>query len=534
MLISCTTGAQDAHYQSIKRTGLDPPGPGCILEKITLSGGKYITAGGTIALSVKDIAPHVTRECYVDQLNWIREQYVVFWDDDDHEKRGWLVNGSSALLHLVRASLHRYRTGRSSRHCLFNPSEMDNETEHTVDSAHNVLLNVSNRTLKVWPGKYEIYDETEAKWSANDYAVSKSSKRKKAYVLFQDLVEKQYRTLEIMMEYQKHKAGQNGVKLELRARKHLEGWDFVDLISDRDLHPRVATLQRAGYGWVDLIQSINATSILGCGFGDLIKPAGSPELCPDWQTLPKGQYYLAAHISDLRDIFDEFGSGRDDPPFRRPIHGLNWHCAGDAPTSSCQQCQLQRHTRRRKGKEIKHTHDPVQTFYPDWSKLLTCKEIRSPDDLGPEYDNGVVIFGHNFKWPFYWGEMGRTELAEDPNPQNAGILKTPGRRLVSLSRTLSNLSIFGQSSRSSEGTGGAMMGSSSISAGSAYSTPQESVQSEGRGSSTFRSRRTPTLWSREPSTARSGEPATLRTEGTRRLKPTVAKSGDGEGGKRRR
>lgn len=486
-----------------------------------MSGGKFILAGGTFALSVKDIAPHVTRECYIDQLNWVREQYVVFWDDADHEKRGWLVNGSGALLHLVRASLLRYCTGRSHRHCLFNPHDMENETEYTVNSAHGVLLNETNRALKVWPGKHEIYEETESKWTASDFVVSKSSKRKKAYILFQDLVERHYRNLEIMIEYQKLKAGQNGIHLKLKARKYLEGWDFVDLISDRDLRPRVATLQRAGYGWVDLIRSINATSIFGCGFGDLSKPSDSQELCPAWRRLPTGQYYLAAHISDLRDIFDEFGLGRDDNPFHRPVEGLEWHCAGDAPTSSCQECEPQRHSRRRKGKEVKHNYDPVQTFLPTKSKFF--KEIRRPDDLFPEQENGAVIFGHNFKWPFHWGEHGEEELLQEENALNVTTLMTPSSFWSSISRTVSKLSFSGRSSYSSEGTVGATMGSSSISAGSSYSTPLESVRSEERYPPVLRSGKTPTL--------RSGGPPILRSEGTRRLKPAGVKGGNGKSGK---
>jgi len=81
-------GAPDARY-NIGRTGLPRPHAGCLLEKISISGGKIITGGATFAVGVKDTPIHLTRNGYIPNLKWIATKYVVLWDTAD--RRGWLV-----------------------------------------------------------------------------------------------------------------------------------------------------------------------------------------------------------------------------------------------------------------------------------------------------------------------------------------------------------------------------------------------------------------------------------------------------------
>lgn len=52
-------------------------------------------------------------------------------------------------------------------------------------------------------------------------------------------------------------------EIQGRVRTHLEGWDFCDLATDRDLRPRIATLLALRYGWVDFIRSVKAITVLG-------------------------------------------------------------------------------------------------------------------------------------------------------------------------------------------------------------------------------------------------------------------------------
>jgi hypothetical protein len=64
----------------------------------------------------------------------------VLWDEE--EKRGWLANGTSALLHLLRTSLEYNKTDKFNSAFLFKSEEMEDASiTHTADSAIEVLMN---------------------------------------------------------------------------------------------------------------------------------------------------------------------------------------------------------------------------------------------------------------------------------------------------------------------------------------------------------------------------------------------------------
>ncbi|KAF2690251.1 hypothetical protein K458DRAFT_280092, partial [Lentithecium fluviatile CBS 122367] len=363
-------GAADARYD-VGGTGLPRPHAGCLLEKVSVTGGKFITGGATFAIGVKDTPPHVTRNGYIPKLRWIATKYVVFWDEE--EKRGWLVNGISALLHLVRASLQLYSSDDLSTSFLFNPSKMRDGSEHKPNSAIKVLIDEDNRGLEIYPDKIEL-----------------------GYYLFEDLVEQNYHTLEQIIDHRTHLAGQNGMNLKVRLRKHLEGWDFVGLATDHDPYPRVATLQALGYGWVDFVRSIDAVTLFGRGFGDIIRPIEFDGMCPNWRSLPRHKYYLAASVFDLKNIIKKFGDQWADP--LKPVHDLLWHCPG-ALVAPCR-CQG-KGVRRTISAAFRRHHDPVQVFYPTRSHLIL--PIQRPDRLEEE---GAVVFGHNVAWEYRWKEKG--------------------------------------------------------------------------------------------------------------------------------
>ena len=202
----------------------------------------------------------------------------MLWDEED--KRGWLVNGTSALLHLLRASLEHDSTDKFKSVFLFKREKMQEASElHKAHAAIDVLLNAKNRDLKIYP-------------------------KNNGYLRLEDRVEHFYDILEQIIDYQASVAEQSSV----RARKHLEGWDFKDLATDRDpIYPRVATLKAFGKGWVDFTRSIHAITLFGRGFGEIIYPTNTSNLCAHWAKLPKGRYYLAVCVSDLKEIMDMDG-----------------------------------------------------------------------------------------------------------------------------------------------------------------------------------------------------------------------------------
>lgn len=131
--------------------------------------------------------------------------------------------------------------------------------DHKPTSAVKVLTSDRNRDLKVYPGSREgFYQKESAQTDGSGRDVKRT--RKRGYFLFEDLVKQHQNNLEQIIDYQRHTATQDEVKMKMRVRKHLEGWDSVELATDHDPYARVATLQAMGYGWVHFVCGSSALS----------------------------------------------------------------------------------------------------------------------------------------------------------------------------------------------------------------------------------------------------------------------------------
>jgi hypothetical protein len=301
-------------------------------------------------------------------------------------------------------TLKTYSQGSFSSALLFKENKMKNATKHGPESAVEVLINDSNQVLEIWPGKHEVWHEEEVKTNASKEGreTSGSEKKKKGFTLFQDLVEQQYNTLELMIEHQKSLAGQNGVNLKLRARKHLEGWDFRDLANENDPRPRVATLQALGYGWVDFVRSIDAITLFGSGFGNIMQPGMVAGMCREWSQLPKGKYYLAVNLFDLKRIVEDCGNTTASGV--EAVDGLIWH----SPQHPFGPCNCKGHEANSKFKKFfSKRHDPVQVFCPKESTLFSKTQYYDLDN------RGVVVFGHTKSWPYCWKGEERKFIEEE-------------------------------------------------------------------------------------------------------------------------
>jgi nucleoside phosphorylase len=179
-------------------------------------------------------------------------------------------------------------------------------------------------------------------------------------------------------------------------RKNLEGWDFMHLAARKDLiYPRVATLTAFGKGWVDFTRAVNAITLVGRGFGEIIRPANT-NFCPHWAKLPKGKYYLAAGVSDLKKIMDADGDHKATPA--KINDNIIWHNL-DTTFKPCQ-CTKKR--------QKKHS-DFVQVLLP--SKFVHLIPKKDPVRLE---DRGAVIFGHNTDFKWFWKDIGDPEQGEPP------------------------------------------------------------------------------------------------------------------------
>ncbi len=117
---------------------------------------QIVTGGLLFSLGSSHMPLHVLRTGFVRLLKTFDKKPVLLWDERD--KRGWLVSGTSALLHTVRASLHHESKGRYKERFLFKDKHLQETGQsHTPDSASRVLSNLQNWNIRL----YSEPDKTE-------------------------------------------------------------------------------------------------------------------------------------------------------------------------------------------------------------------------------------------------------------------------------------------------------------------------------------------------------------------------------------
>ncbi|KAL6798478.1 hypothetical protein J3E68DRAFT_449393 [Trichoderma sp. SZMC 28012] len=384
-------GATEANY-NVQRSGLPKPTADCVLHNVSISAGKYITGGFNFAMGIKDQAIHLTRGSYTPKLEWIHEQYIVLWDEKC--KRGWLLNGTTALLHLSRAALRRKKEGPFKFSLLFESESMEEATErHTAESAIKVLTNENNMKLKIYRDKSQFNEIILRRGTDREEVIREE---KENFYRFQDLVDDLYNNLEKMVEYQANATNKDGVSLKCRVRKHLDGWEFDDIIKNKDCHPRVATLEAMGQGWVNLITDIGAVVLLGNDFGEIIRPSNTEATCDRWCQMPKGKYYLGACVSDLTTIMRSHGEEGGEQ--LRLTNNISWH-SSDKAFGPCN-CSI---------KTASNHSDLVQ-------ELRKSKDSRGIPSAGSRTlkPRGAVIFSHNIQLNWTWDDAEVSTTSKPP------------------------------------------------------------------------------------------------------------------------
>ncbi|KAK5655735.1 hypothetical protein OQA88_5272 [Cercophora sp. LCS_1] len=362
-------GAVDGIY-NVNKSRLPRTNPECVLDRFSISGGKHVAGGISFALGVRDTPEHVPRSDYVSKLEAISTKYVILWDEDTN--RGWLVNGPTALLHLVRASLKHSETGKARQ--VYYPAETkDPETPYTADTAMTVLLLQENRDLPLYVSKIEKSEEREGE--SKDAVL----KAKTFHYRFEDRVEEIYANFEKLVDYQIKVENRSGYPIRLRSRKRLEGWEFRHLAMRRyPINPVVKTLPTVAKGWVDFTRDIHAITLFGRGFGDIFRPTEPNTLCQTWSQVPPDKHYLAASVSDLVHIMDLDKDDMANPFFDiLPMsESTVWHAPRD-PFKPCPcHCAGAGHTKE-------HTNPVDVLFFKKWKSKLQKKEmgVRPEDNL---------------------------------------------------------------------------------------------------------------------------------------------------------
>ncbi|KAI1503638.1 hypothetical protein F5X99DRAFT_375055 [Biscogniauxia marginata] len=391
-------GTPGAHY-SIGWSGLNRPRPGLVFDRITITGGMFITGGVSMLIGKKDRAVHIrSRNDYTMRMKWIAKKFVVLYDVQG--RRAWLVDGASALLHLVRASLKHDSEDDFKSLFLYDSSELQ-ESDHqgTGKSASiSVLTNEQNQSLALYAQPEDTKEEVKIDGIGARSSVL--SKTKTNYCL-KDRIEDICDVLEEIIVHQVNVLTQDGVSTRCKSinRRHLEGFDFMDIAANEDPSwPRMATLKTTGRGWVDFTRAIHAITLFGTGFGDLIRPlegkAAACASCCYNTPVPKGQDHLAVCVPELQEILKKRGS-KETTPWRL-VDNIYWH----NPDRTFEPCQC--------SKSRLPKHDRVQVLLPVTFPKLWARGFKSPADLSLT-PRGAFIFGHSWRFPLRWNDKGDPE-----------------------------------------------------------------------------------------------------------------------------
>ncbi|KAH6871521.1 hypothetical protein B0T10DRAFT_260746 [Thelonectria olida] len=367
------TGTTRAKY-TIRTSNLDPPRQGWVLEKFQISGGKYITPSVTFARGKRIPALKFAHDNgdLIGRMEWLATKHVILHDTSD--RRAWLVDGPSALLHLVRASLRAdsqlYPNQKYSS--VFDTLREPQERYTGRAASMEVLTDEDNLKL-----------ELRAKGGTPNQNGGDNKYR------FRDRVSELLGILEQMIDHQADMKDDEGIGFHISRSpwNHLEGFDFIDVARRSDpFEPKGVFLQGEGPGWVGFTRALHAITLFGDGFGDLLCPVvtelDSCGRCYWNNSPPTGCDMLAVSMADLKYLhIDEPDWDGTEPGTRRVIQKFIW----DRPASCFVPCAC-----------VPGQASParIQTFreHSKQSKFPWAKKKPEPD-AGVVRSRGGVLLG---------------------------------------------------------------------------------------------------------------------------------------------
>lgn len=376
LILTLPSGTQDGNYDSTSDVYLDSPGRGLVLSGVSVTMSKIVGMGATFTLgpAQRGIRTSSTTQFFADVVDKMTKIHVLLYD---HQcARGWLLDGASALLHILRFHVANYKPIRDCG--AFDLSQFCYADSRVgSDAAKDVLLNPQAQDIVLLMERSRREKES-VEQSDGDLAFKTIIETDVRNCLLKDRVLDMWDILEQMYDRWKGKKEQNGLALS-GFKTQLEGWKFQDVVDrEHSINPVVAELDDSAKDWIRLIRHIDAVVLFGNGFGELMRPMG--EHCVNWTAVPQKKFCLAVPVSQLRRIARKHGRP-DETPIKLaedvywPIveHPFECRCGitGSEQRRACDRSQTLRYNK---------TH---------MSKNLMGGEVLSDADN----DNGAVIFG---------------------------------------------------------------------------------------------------------------------------------------------
>jgi hypothetical protein len=240
----------------------------------------------------------------VGRLQTLGNKFVLLHDIE--VRKAWLVDGLSALLHLVRANLtYIHRQDDYAAAILLRPEAFKTKGGYSGrKAAFETLRDPQNMKLRLY--------RKEAGSNNTGNATEDSD-----FHCMVDTVKYIMHILEQIIDHQADERAENSVGYRIKRSPwaQLEGFDFMDIATKFDpVWSRATTLHVDGQGWVGLTRAIHAVTLFGKGFGDLLEPiyeGGKWNQCENchWNSsVPPKRDILAVSMTELENIVERRGS----------------------------------------------------------------------------------------------------------------------------------------------------------------------------------------------------------------------------------
>jgi hypothetical protein len=265
-----------------------------VVDRLYLEGGMNLIGGFNMRINQTQEPTKLTRSLdYPSLLRWVATRAIVLFDTA--ERRSWLVDGASALLHLVRNSLRRDQDDEDSPYeWVFDESKLQDTWMgcNSRQAALNTLKDSDNLNLKLY-----VIEKVE-----------RDGRMIERYSTLRDRVLMILHSLEVLVDTQTREALKGEMKTlqTVDRRKFITGYDVLDVIDPLEpISTRIARFSTWGDGWMDFLPSINATTIFGQSFGDLVLPKDAASMCKHWKSVPIQKDYMCVSVSTMKMLHEK-------------------------------------------------------------------------------------------------------------------------------------------------------------------------------------------------------------------------------------
>ncbi|RSL85629.1 hypothetical protein CEP51_003243 [Fusarium floridanum] len=206
----------------VKSSGLQKPPGSIVIDRLYLEAGADVVGGVSMKINSKEQPFWLQRgKDYPSLLKWIGVQPIAF--HDVASRRTWLVDGASALLHLVRISLYLDENDPDSTYdWVFDPTQLKDKWDGITGRQ------AALRTLKSWDNlDFNIYIVDKRRGPSGATEVQ--------YATFGTRVKEVLHSIELLIDRQSKTASQEGIRISqsLDPRREIVGFDVLDVLVSR-------------------------------------------------------------------------------------------------------------------------------------------------------------------------------------------------------------------------------------------------------------------------------------------------------------